>query len=56
VLHCDIGGSHGYVSEDTVFCVMPLRSYIERTVVWEEHYPPVSGLKSAEKQKVYQKI
>jgi len=56
LLHCDIGGSHGYVCEGTVFGVMPLCSFVERTVVWEEHYLSISGLKSAEKQEVYQKI
>jgi hypothetical protein len=48
-LHCDVGGSHGYFCEDTVFRVMPLCSFVERTVVWEEHYPSISGLKSEEK-------
>jgi hypothetical protein len=35
---------------------MPLCGIVEHTVVWEEHYPSISGLKSAEKQEVYQKI
>jgi len=56
LLHCDICGSRGYVCEYTIFHVIPLCGFVERIFVWEEHYPSLSGLKSAEKQEVYPKI